>query len=78
MNLDRERVLLSESKDPVMDLVKWVVRILVGVYVAIIFFTMVGVLLDKSASIEIIGSITGLLTTAIGGLLTAVFKRRRS
>lgn len=69
---------MSATPDPIVDLIKWITRVLVGLYViVIIIFTVSVILWGKEVSLEIIGSITGLLTTVLGGLLATILRKRR-
>lgn len=68
----------QKTSDPTVDLLTWIIKALVILYSIVILGSLIAfILLEVRASIEILGSITGLLTTAIGGLLTAVFRNRR-
>lgn len=68
----------QKKSDPTVDLLTWMIKALVTIYAIVILVSLIAfILLGEKASIEILGSITGLLTAAIGGLLTAVFRNRR-
>ena len=68
----------QNKSDPTVDLLTWIIKALVVLYAIVILGSLIAFIsIDAEVSIEILSSITGLLTAAIGGLLTAVFRTRR-